>query len=57
MNLALTVRADYIVTRDRDLFDLGKGREFRLLFPYVRVLDPVEFVQMIERIEQSEEMG
>ena len=57
VNLALTVRADYIVTRDRDLFDLGKSREFRLLFPYVQVLDPVEFVQTIDRIEQSEEMG
>jgi putative PIN family toxin of toxin-antitoxin system len=26
VNLALTVRADYIVTRDKDLFDLGKSR-------------------------------
>jgi predicted nucleic acid-binding protein len=55
VNLALTVQADYIVTRDKDLFDLGKSREFRLLFPYVQVLDPVKFVQEIERIGQSHE--
>jgi len=54
VNLALTIRADCIVTRDQDLFDLGRSRQFRLLFPYIQVLDPVAFVQKIEDLQRSE---
>lgn len=48
VNLALTVQADYLVTRDKDLLDLQKSRDFRLLFPFLRVVDPVAFLNAME---------
>ena len=54
INLAIFVRADYLVARDKDLFDLGQSRDFRLLYPFVRIVDPVTFLQEIEQ-QQIEE--
>jgi predicted nucleic acid-binding protein len=39
LNLAIQEHADYIIARDKDLFDLGKSKDFRLLNPYLQVVD------------------
>ena len=52
LNLAIQEQADYIIARDKDLFDLGKSNDFRLLYPYLRIVDPVEFLQTVV-IEQG----
>ena len=53
INLAIHVRANYIVTRDKDLLDLmdetlESGRDFCALFPYLSVLDPIAFLRQIQ---------
>jgi putative PIN family toxin of toxin-antitoxin system len=50
LNLAIHVKAKYIVTRDRDLLDLmaptrTEGVAFRRRFPTLRILDPVAFLR------------
>lgn len=47
LNLAIQEQADFIVTRDRDLLDLDRSRDFRLLYPYLRIVDPLLFVQQL----------
>lgn len=47
LNLAIHVRADFLVARDKDLLDLNNSRDFRLLYPFLRVLPPLEFLQAI----------
>lgn len=49
LNLAVAARADYLVTRDRDLLDLTTGTDpdaaaFRAAAPGVTVLDPAGFL-------------
>jgi len=34
LNLAIYVRADYLVARDKDLLTLNRNRDFRLLYPF-----------------------
>jgi putative PIN family toxin of toxin-antitoxin system len=53
INLALAAGASFLVTRDLDLLDLmneksSPGREFRNRFPDLRIVEPKEFVQIIE---------
>ena len=45
LNVAIQEKADYILARDKDLFDLGKSKDFRLLYPYLKIVDPVTFLQ------------
>ncbi len=45
LNLAIQVKADYLVERDRDLLDLGQSAYFRLLFPFIKIVDPLVFVK------------
>ena len=45
LNVAIQEQADYILARDKDLFDLGKSKDFRLLYPYLKIVDPVTFLQ------------
>ncbi len=52
LNLAIQEQADYIIGRDKDLFDLGKSKDFRLLYPYLRIVDPVDFLQTVV-VEQT----
>jgi predicted nucleic acid-binding protein len=52
INLAIHVKATYLVTRDRDLLDLmdltrPEGKEFRERYPGLQVLDPVAFVRAL----------
>jgi putative PIN family toxin of toxin-antitoxin system len=53
VNLALKAGATLIISRDRDLRDLGnqarpEGREFRRRFPALRILDPSQFLTELE---------
>ncbi len=50
INLALTTRAQYLVTRDTDLLDLmdestEAGKDFRFKYPFLRILDPLAFLR------------
>jgi putative PIN family toxin of toxin-antitoxin system len=52
INLAIAVEADYLVSRDKDLLALmGAGRipgtSFRDLYPFLTILDPVEFLRAV----------
>ena len=54
INLAIHVEADYIVTRDKDLLALSdesqpEGRFFRKQFPHLTILDPVAFLQIMQK--------
>ncbi|HEY6331168.1 MAG TPA: putative toxin-antitoxin system toxin component, PIN family [Blastocatellia bacterium] len=52
LNLAIEARADFIVTRDRDLLDLAnwdteEGRDFQKRFRFVSIVDPVAFLKIV----------
>jgi putative PIN family toxin of toxin-antitoxin system len=56
INLAVTAGADFIISRDRDLLDLMTGhtdecKEFRQRFRSLRVVEPVEFLKLLEESE------
>ncbi len=58
INLAIEAEADYIVSRDHDLLDLmtdftDEAKEFRQRFRPLRVIEPLEFLQIIETREQK----
>lgn len=53
VNLALAAMANLIVSRDRDLLDLGdparpESIEFRRRFPTLRILQPVQFLRELD---------
>jgi putative PIN family toxin of toxin-antitoxin system len=53
LNLAIAARADYLVTRDRDLLDLmtahtSESKEFRQRFRHVKIVDPAAFLRELE---------
>ena len=55
INLAVEAKADYIVSRDKDLLDLmtsysNECKDFRRRFRPLRVIDPVEFLKEIEEV-------
>jgi putative PIN family toxin of toxin-antitoxin system len=54
VNLALATESRLIVSRDKDLLSLMdqtrvEGRDFHARFPALRLLDPVEFLQELDR--------
>ena len=54
LNLAIEVKADYLVSRDKDLLDLMKwdkedGREFQKRFRFLKIVDPITFLREIEK--------
>jgi putative PIN family toxin of toxin-antitoxin system len=56
INLAVAADAGFIISRDRDLLDLMTGytdecKEFRQRFRSLRVVEPVEFLKLIEESE------
>ncbi len=56
INLAVEAEADYIVSRDGDLLDLmtdftDEAKEFRQRFRPLKVIEPREFLQIIETRE------
>ena len=53
LNLAIEVEADYLISRDPDLLDLMKwkqeeGRAFLRRFRFLKIVNPVEFLQVME---------
>ena len=58
INLAVAMKADYLVSRDNDLLDLMKweteeGRKFQKRFRFLKIVTPEAFLAEIEsRIEQ-----
>ncbi len=55
INLAIAVSADYLTSRDKDLLDLMKDREFTTRFPGIQVLDPVSLLREIEDQRKREQ--
>jgi len=58
INLAVEMNADYLVSRDRDLLDLMtaydvEAKEFRQRFRPLRVIEPLEFLQEVRRLENE----
>jgi uncharacterized protein len=56
INLAVEAKANYIVSRDRDLLDLmtdftDEAKSFRQRFRPLKVLEPLEFLQIIKTIK------
>jgi len=52
VDLAAACKADYIVSRDKDLLDLmtsfhSEGKEFRQKFRPLRIVEPVEFLKIV----------
>ncbi len=52
LNLAIHVRADFLVARDKDLLDLEQSRDFRLLYPFLHIAPPLEFLQAVAAAKQ-----
>ena len=53
IDLAAAARADYLISRDRDLLSLATdrsllGKQFRQRYPRLHVLDPVAFLGIME---------
>ena len=58
INLAVASKSDYIVSRDKDLLDLMNGftddcKEFRQRFRPLKVVEPSEFLRIVEERELS----
>ena len=58
INLAVASEAEYIVSRDKDLVDLMSGftndcKEFRQRFRPLKVVEPLEFLRIVEDKESS----
>lgn len=56
INLAVAAGATFIISRDRDLLDLMTGytdecKEFRQRFRSLRVVEPLEFLKLVEENE------
>lgn len=60
INLAITVDADYLVTRDQDMLDLMTGhtdecKDFRRRFRSLRIIEPVKLLKTLEPEESNEQ--
>ncbi len=58
INLAVASGADFIISRDRDLLDLMTGynnecKEFRQRFRSLKVVEPIEFLKLLEESESN----
>lgn len=54
LNLAITAKAAFLVSRDRDLLDLMSGhnaesKQFRQQFRFLKVIKPVDFLREVEK--------
>ncbi len=58
INLAVASGANFIISRDRDLLDLMTGysdecKEFRRRFRSLKMVEPVEFLTLLEESESN----
>lgn len=56
INLAVEIKADFIVSRDRDLLDLmtdytNEAKEFRQRFRHLKIVEPVKFLRIIRELD------
>lgn len=59
LNLVVAARAAYLVSWDKDLLDLMTGydlecKQFRQRFRFLRIIEPVSFLQEVERAREQE---
>ncbi len=47
LDLAVTVNAEYLVSRDRDLLDLREDSTFSSQFPELKIVTPVGFLEIV----------
>lgn len=62
INLAIEAEANYIVSRDNDLLDLmtdytDECKEFRRRFRWLKIVDPVEFLSEMRKIENEADLS
>jgi putative PIN family toxin of toxin-antitoxin system len=60
LNLAIEAKADYVVSRDKDLLDLMTGysdesKEFRQRFRSITVIEPIEFLRAARKYHSEAE--
>ncbi len=48
LNLAIQEEVDFLVTRDKHLLVLRSSSDFKRLYPYMTVVDPLTFIQTID---------
>lgn len=48
INLAIEAKADYLVSRDKDLLALMSDADFQTRYPKITVLDPLAFIKCLE---------
>lgn len=58
INLAVEAKTNYLVSRDNDLLDLMtdytlKAKEFRQRFRLLRVIEPLDFLKEVRRLESE----
>jgi putative PIN family toxin of toxin-antitoxin system len=54
LNLGIAARADFLIAWDRDLRDLAATRDFCLLYPYLRIASPEEFLTALQAAALAE---
>ena len=47
INLAIEAKAEYLVSRDKDLLDLMSNTDFQARYPTLTILDPLAFLKRI----------
>ena len=47
INLCIAIKADFLIARDRDLLDLNKDRDFNLLYPFLQIVTPENFLTFL----------
>lgn len=62
INLAIEAKADYLISRDRDLLDLMTGhtdvcKDFRRRFRGLKVVTPIEFLKDMEKAASEGDAG
>lgn len=62
INLAAEAQADYLVSRDKDLLDLmtdytAEAKEFRQRFRPLRVIEPLEFLKEVRKLESESDLS
>ena len=47
LNLAIQQKVDFLVSRDKDILDLGQSADFRLLHTTIKVVNPVAVLELL----------
>lgn len=60
LDLAITAKAAFLVSRDRDLLDLMTGhdaeaKQFRQRFRFLKIIDPPDFLKEIEKAREKKQ--